>query len=182
MFDNYRCVIAYFCGQWTLRIRRSTLRVMTTPEPTPSPEGALIERARTNRSPVLSIRKAAELSGISEGWWRQIVKGYRTVKGGLRIEVDAPADTLAAMALTVGVTPSQLREVGREDAATSLELLVQVDPGGWDGDLSAVPDDELMAELSRRLKERLGEGRASPPLRLVARTVDPGDGTTFEGN
>ncbi|WP_156119425.1 hypothetical protein [Corynebacterium humireducens] len=154
---------------------------MTTPQDDRTPEGQLVEAARTNRSPVLSIRKAASMAGISEGWWRQIVKGYRTVKGGVRISVDAPADTLAAMALAVGVTPAELRRIDRGDAAASLELLLQSTPDGWDGDLSAVPDDELIAELDRRLRDRLGE-TAPPQLRAVARRVDPADRSTFEGD
>lgn len=153
---------------------------MTTPELTPA--GQLIEAARTDRSPVMSIRKAAEAAGISDGWWRQIVRGYRTVKGGVKVQVDSPADTLAAMALAVGVTPSQLRAVDREDAARALELRVQAESTTWDGDLTVVPDEELLTELGRRLATRGREVDNNPPahLTLAARTVDPSDASTFQ--
>lgn len=135
----------------------------------------------------MSIRAAAEVAGISEGWWRQVVRGFRTGKGGVRIEVDAPADTLAAMADAVGVDPGELRKVGRDDAARKLELLRQVEASKptWDGDLSRVPDEDLTAELARRLEERaaaLQGPSGHPPLGLVARRVDPSDGSTFGGN
>ncbi len=30
----------------------------------------------------LSVREAARRAGISEGWWRQVVKGYQSLSGG----------------------------------------------------------------------------------------------------
>lgn len=147
-------------------------------EPHPPREAALVERARESLG--LSVRKAAQKAGISEARWRQIAKGYTKVKADVSVPAVAPAATLAAMALAVGVTPSQLREVDRSDAAQILEVEVQ-GGGGWSGDLSEVPDDALLGELERRLRSRAETDGSVPPLQLVARRVDSGDASTFGG-
>lgn len=82
------------------------------------PEGALIDQARKARK--LSVRAAAKEVGISEGWWRQIVLGYQSLSGGGKGSVRGPADTVARMAAVVGVTPDQLEQAGRADAAEKL--------------------------------------------------------------
>lgn len=97
----------------------------TTPEQ--RPEGALIETARRRQTPRLSARAAAELAGISEGRWRQIVKGYQAT-AGVRLPVRAPADTLARMAQAVGLTSWELRAVERTDAAEWLERILGAAP------------------------------------------------------
>lgn len=161
-------------------VRTSTLRGMVEDELTPA--GALIEEARLAQVPKMSMRKAAAAVGISDAWWRQIVRGYKTVKGGAVVGVDAPADTLARMADLVGVTAEQLRQVNQEKAAERLDMIHQSLEGhAWSGDLSEVPDDELMGELQRRLKERLTAESMIPypPLQAVARRIDPADKTTF---
>lgn len=89
------------------------------------PEGVLIDELRDAHRPRLSVRKAAEQAGISEGRWRQIVKGYQQVTSDVRAPVRAPADTLARMAKVVGATPEQLRNANREDAAEELQALTQ---------------------------------------------------------
>src|SRR5699024_2349066 len=94
----------------------------TVPQ-TPPPEAVLIEQARTDVRPRLSVRAAAKRADISESRWRQIAKGVQAVTADTSVPVVAPADTLARMALAVGVTTAQLREVGRADAAAELELL-----------------------------------------------------------
>lgn len=95
---------------------------MTTTPPQ-LPEGALIASAQAQHSPRLSNRKAAGLAGMSEGRWRHIVAGYQTVSAGVHVPVVPPAETLARMAHAVGVTPAQLRDVGRADAAVAYERL-----------------------------------------------------------
>lgn len=84
------------------------------------PEGVLIESAREDAG--LSKREAARRAGISEGWWRTVVKGYQSLGGGDRGAVrDTPAKTIAKMAAVVGVTPEQLETEGeRPDAAAIL--------------------------------------------------------------
>lgn len=86
------------------------------------PEAELIERVRQALTPKLSVSKAAKMAGISEGRWRQIAKGYQQATKDTRIPVSAPAETLARMALTVGATPEQLEEIGREDAARLMRI------------------------------------------------------------
>lgn len=50
------------------------------------------------------------------------MSGYQTVNR-MRVPVEGPANTLARMAQVVGVTPEQLQEAGREDAAEELRAL-----------------------------------------------------------
>lgn len=88
--------------------------------PTQRPEGALLERLRTEKVPTLSGRAAAKEAGISGSRWTQIVRGYKQETSEVRVPVRAPADTLARMAKVVGATADQLREVGREDAADEM--------------------------------------------------------------
>lgn len=102
-----------------MRERSRILRIVTE-VPEQRPEGRLIEQAREARTPRLSGRAAAQAAGISEGRWRQIVNGYMSAGQGQYIVVTAPPETLARMAQVVGVTPEQLTDVGREDAAAEL--------------------------------------------------------------
>jgi hypothetical protein len=87
--------------------------------PEPPPWGALITEAL--RRARLSAREAARRAGISEGRWRQITGGYQVVSAGVYAPVRGPAGTLARMAAVAGVTPGQLRQAGREDAAEVLD-------------------------------------------------------------
>lgn len=91
--------------------------------PPQPPEVKLIDDLRQAIRPKLSVRKAAELAGLSEGRWRQLVKGYNQATKDTAVPTNAPAETLARMARVVGATPDQLREVGREDAAHELANL-----------------------------------------------------------
>lgn len=90
--------------------------------PTPPPEALLIRKRREEHVPHLSMREAARRAGISAPWWRMIETGIRRVSGQ-----DFPergnADTLAAMALAVGVEPAELEAAGRADAAGRLERM-----------------------------------------------------------
>jgi hypothetical protein len=86
--------------------------------PEPPPWGALITDALHRAQ--LSAREAARRAGISEGRWRQITGGYQVVSAGVYAPVRGPAATLARMAAVVGVTPAQLRQAGRADAAREL--------------------------------------------------------------
>lgn len=90
-----------------------------TSKPGPTPEGELISTVLRTRTG-LSARKAAEEAGISEGRWRQIVSGYQIPAKGTYVEVIGPADTVAAMARVAQVTPAELADAGREDAAQIL--------------------------------------------------------------
>lgn len=87
--------------------------------PDPPPWGALITSAL--RRGGMSARQAARRAGISEGRWRQISGGYQVVRPGEYAAVRGPAGTLARMAAVAGVSPDELREAGRADAARALE-------------------------------------------------------------
>ncbi|MFF0395093.1 hypothetical protein ACFYSJ_04785 [Streptomyces sp. NPDC005248] len=121
----------------------------------------------------MSARKAAGLAGLSDARWRQIVSGYQSVSGSY-VAVRAPADTLARMAQVVGVTPAELRNAGREDAAAELEELgappaPRPAPGPYAPPIDAVT--AIMAALTPEEQEevirRLGHARS---------TSHPGEG------
>lgn len=86
--------------------------------PEQPPEGTLIKAAqkRTGKS----ARKAASEAGISEGRWRQIVDGYQSVSAGVYASVRGPAHTVARMAAAVGLKPTDLENVGRDDVADAM--------------------------------------------------------------
>ncbi|HTW12263.1 MAG TPA: hypothetical protein VME01_05945, partial [Solirubrobacteraceae bacterium] len=86
--------------------------------PSPPPWGVLLTKALAGAQ--LSAREASRRAGISEGRWRQIASGYQVVSSGVYAPVHGPAQTLARMAAVAGVTPAQLTEAGREDAAKAL--------------------------------------------------------------
>jgi hypothetical protein len=86
--------------------------------PPPPAWGVLLTRALAGAH--LSAREASKRAGISEGRWRQIASGYQVVSTGVYAPVHGPAQTLAKMAAVAGVTPEQLTEAGRPDAAKAL--------------------------------------------------------------
>lgn len=130
-----------------------------------TPWGAVIDEARKQMRPKLSATKAAEQSGISEGRWRQIVLGYQS-SGGVRIPVQGPADTVARMAETVGVTPEQMIEVGRADVAEEMSRLQSVGVLE-DGTLWVSDNSEEEAELLAWLRGSAGDRSARPPTRSL---------------
>jgi hypothetical protein len=89
--------------------------------PEQPPEGRLIAMALKRSK--LSGRKAANRAGMSEGRWRQIVSGYQTISQGVYAPVHGPAETVARMAQVVGVTPEELDDADRPDAAEELRHL-----------------------------------------------------------
>jgi hypothetical protein len=111
---------------------------MTTPDPPLlTPLGQLLEHAR-QKVMHISGREAARLAGMSEGRWRQIVRGVQA-KAGMNIPVTAPARTVVAMAMAVEVDPAEaLRAAGIE-----------------------VPEDEIQAMANMRRRPKLVRG--APP-------------------
>lgn len=85
------------------------------------PEGKLLgaAMARTGKS----VRKIAAGMGISDSRLRHIVNGYQPVGRGQKVEVVAPAATLARIADKLGITPNDLVAAGREDAAELLRTM-----------------------------------------------------------
>lgn len=88
--------------------------------PEQPPEGKLIEDAAEDLD--ISIREAAKHAGLSYGRWRQIVKGYQNVSPGVYAEVrNAPATTVARMAMVAGVSPELMETKGqRPDVADAM--------------------------------------------------------------
>lgn len=151
MFEYDMRVTAKNRRIFATRLRTPTLCIvddMETPEA--PPEALLIDSAQKSVIPKLSMRKAAEMAGISEGRWRQIVKGYQGTGTG-RLPVVAPDETVARMALVVGVTADQLEDAGRPDAARVLRHLLAASEQP-DVELSTVPTDRLLGEIRRRIE------------------------------
>lgn len=94
-------------------------------KPAPPPAAVLISQALKQIR--MSGREAARRSGVSDSRWRQIIHGYQTVSGN-HVPVVAPAETLARMAQATQVTPDELRQAGRADAAEELERLAAPPP------------------------------------------------------
>jgi hypothetical protein len=94
---------------------------MDANSPQPPPEALLLQAALRRMG--LSARQAAKRVPISDTRWRHIVSGYQPAGPGHKVPVIATPDTLARMAKVVGVTPQQLTEAGREDAAAVLTEL-----------------------------------------------------------
>lgn len=140
--------------------------------PEPPPEGALIEAAR--REAGLSVREAARRAQISEGWWRQVVKGYQTLSGGgYGLVRDVPAATIARMARAARVEPEQLAAEGkRPDAAQAMRELPEARPPSPPATLQSASDtyadaDEVGAILyqpliRQRLKDLTEAGDPRP--------------------
>lgn len=87
------------------------------------------------------------MAGISSTRWRHIVNGYQPHGAGQNLAVIAPAATLARMARAVGVTPEQLAEVGRADAADELRTMAEFEAPAHGVDTPPLPPelDELIA-------------------------------------
>lgn len=128
--------------------------------PEQRPEGALIGRAQKHSR--MSQREAAARASISEARWRNIVSGYQTVSAGVYAPVRGPADTIARMARAVGITPGQLAEAGRDDAAAELSDLPPLEeeqPEPTVAELAAQLAEEKQARmnLERRFDELLAQ-------------------------
>lgn len=124
--------------------------------PEQPPEGRLIADALTRTG--LSIREASRRAGISYGRWRQITSGVQNVSPGSYAQVRAPADTLARMAAVVGVTPGQLRDAGRGDAADSLTRFPASPPGSYGRAITDLTDEEF--EMGRAYIDGIRAARA----------------------
>lgn len=115
--------------------------------PAPPPEAVLMRRARLAKgmSVEVAAQRVAELSGqrFSASRWSQLESGYR-MSAGSPLPQSAQDGRLAQMAYVVGVSPSQLVEVHRGEAA---EILKEM--------------NRQRAELSDPLQEKIAEVRNS---------------------
>ncbi|WP_406321738.1 helix-turn-helix domain-containing protein [Streptomyces sp. NBC_00519] len=135
-------------------------------KPAPPPEAVLIREAL--KQVRLSGREAARRSGVSNTRWRQIISGYQTVSGS-HVPVVAPAETIARMAQATQVTPDELRQAGRADAAAELERLAPPPtPGNTPGSYADDPQVTAIAALLATLPPEAQEavlrklGRSMP--------------------
>lgn len=122
------------------------------------PEGRLIGEALRMKG--ISGRQAASEAGISDARWRQIVNGYMSAGGGQTVTVVGPDETIARMARVAGVTPNQLREAGRPEAADLLLTLAGMQAESeWQSVGSAL--DRLIS-IQEQLKAVIAELSAAP--------------------
>lgn len=138
-------------------------------EQTPSTrEGALLRRARQRLRPRLSMAEAAQGAGISEDYWGHIERGYQSMgKGQPPRQVIAPSDTLAHMARAVSLTPDELSEAGRDDAAAVLADLL-----GSERESPPVISEGLRRAVSDLRAKAAAEHRSVGQV-LVEAGVDP---------
>jgi len=135
------------------RPQRRKRYLMPGQRPDPTPEGKLIRRAMQRKG--VNAPDVAPLAGISTGRWRHIVNGAQPLGRGQYHRVVAPADTLAKMAMAVDLTPEQLQQAGRGDAAAVLRELLAVeaprdrftDP--QTGEVYVDPDERDLWRLNR---------------------------------
>ena len=91
----------------------------------PTAEGALLRKARQRIRPRLSIEAAAARASMSAENWGHVERGYQSMGRGQEPRiVIPPGPTLAHMARVVGLTPRDLAEIGRGDAADILADLI----------------------------------------------------------
>lgn len=140
-------------------------------KPEAPPEAVMIDRKRRAMRPVPSVRAVAPLAGISEGRWRQIVKGYQSVTRDVVAPVSAPADTIARMLMALGgVTDAEYDElcIVRPDVAeviraellpsravpdtSEMRLLDALRERKESSSLESLTDEDLVVELLHRLR------------------------------
>lgn len=143
-------------------------------EPPKTPYGALIEQAREQAG--LSRREAAKRAGISDSWWKYVVEGRQG-----STPVPGTPDTVANMALVVGLDPGDLEsQGGRADAAALMR-----DPRRSLPAPSLAPAPEPRPDAGEEQAERDYDRlfRAVDPrdvevLQILGRAVD-GDGRPY---
>ena len=103
----------------------------------------------------MTAQDAAEASrahdgrGVSAAYWRDIERGYGG-RRGKRVPTRASDRALAAMARVVGVTPAQLADAGRGDAARVLQESLRRDAHTAEpDDLGLLPTTEAMERAIR---------------------------------
>lgn len=123
-------------------------------------EGALLRKARQRLSPKVSIATAAKRAGVSAENWGHVERGYQSMgrNQAPRIVIP-PADTLAHMAHAVSVSPDELLDIDRPDAAELLSDILGRRPAGVrtlerplqaENTRTAAPARWLAAEMERR--------------------------------
>jgi len=91
--------------------------------PPPPPEAQLIAARRRAAWPRLSMRRAAIAAGISPSTWAEVETARKKVAPGVEVYRKGSPEMLAPMAAALGITPEELRDRGRGDAAEELEMI-----------------------------------------------------------
>lgn len=131
------------------------------PPDTPAvpPEALLIRRARLAAG--LKVHEAAVRAGMSPTRWTQIETGHET-RRGKQAPAFAPDGRLAAMARVVGVTPQELAEAGRKDAAGVLDEMLRRERA--QNDEPVFPGDPELERIRRQVE--------SDPEAAISRLAD----------
>lgn len=87
-----------------------------------TPLGELLESAREARRPKLSQNAVAKHAHTSPTTYRRVITGVARL-GGRDVPFEGNDETIARIAHTLGVTPEQLEQVDRPEAAEELRLL-----------------------------------------------------------
>jgi transcriptional regulator with XRE-family HTH domain len=144
--------------------------------PQPTREGQLIRLARMRSTPRLSIRAAAEKAGVSAETWGYVERGYQSQGHGKQVRTHIPpADTLAHMANALEVTPEDLEEIDRHDAAQVLRQIHRTTTGHGAGPQPARPLRMLpqwVGEHEADYRQRLHEDAVRRGLDRTGRLVD----------
>lgn len=110
-------------------------------QPKQTPEGAIIETHQRQKG--LSSRKAAELAGMSDARWRQIVNGYQSIAKGLKAPVVGPPETIARMAKVVGAHYSEFEPIRTDVFNIMFDEFVEEAKARGD-----IPSDEAMEKIT----------------------------------
>jgi hypothetical protein len=124
---------------------------MDTPPPAP-PYGILIEVARKGAR--LSLRRAAELAGVSKATWIDNARGYRKRDNAWE-PVNPKPETIARMAHAAAVSAKRLESEGGNPAAA--QILREIErPQTPVPPLSAVPDPPALPDSGTVSDEVIG--------------------------
>lgn len=133
--------------------------------PEPPAYGLLIEAARKDAG--LSVREAARRAGISDAWWRYVVRGYQNLSGGGYGQMTGPADTVAEMARVVGIAADRLETEGQYPAAAAI-LRASPAPKRTTGPLSVVLGDGTASPAEEYLRGLLEQYEDDPVVQAIA--------------
>lgn len=145
-----------------------------------TPLGRLLESAREARRPKLSQNATAKAAGISPTTYRRVIRGIARL-GGRDVAFDGTPESIARIARVLGVTPEQLEEAGRTDAAEELRALrreAMTDPHAspMDRAEAIMDENERLAQLVVERFRRLNRKKRAAVVQLLdAMEDDPSE-------
>lgn len=95
-----------------------------TPAPDPPPEAVILRVAREATGMTAGQAAEATEGAVSATYWRDVERGYGG-RRGKQAKARASSRYLAHMARVVSLTPEQLTEAGRDDAARVLSEILR---------------------------------------------------------